>query len=715
MARAGTLGKILASGSPVAFTLAAAPAHRQNLFTYSDPTTVDGTTFPDNINVSAISSGYIPNPNGGYFNGGVAFSDNTVGRMAYKSMPGLSIGARYVISFYVLMGDGSAPSVGLDTVTGDFGIVARGNVCPNAATVTPVGSNVYRVSTHYHPAPSGDTSDNWGIVKFTGQSAKDFKVTGWQLEKVPAYNTTVGTYTPTGTTAEHGKYRLSTSTYRVMDATATVTVLEEGNGSKYSNAGSGAASGQVNDIAVHPSGNWIASVGASGLKAHAWSTASGFGSPCSSIPTLPDTGNFCAWSPDGAHLLVGTQSGARLYPFNATTGAFSADIMLSYGGAGFSGSVLAGVWRPTGLAFYVVSSDAPCMLGYAFSGSAITADFVPATNIPNAGRSIAVNPAGTRLIVGHAGTAANQTYMSMYLLASNSAIGALQTEPAVPPTAPVLALSVHPDGGHVAYADNSAAYLRGYVLTGGTAWGSALTALALDGVVNAGALKFSPAGNHVACGHANGNLISTVPFAGAYAAELAAPSTAAPGATGVGWSPDGKTLHVGGGSSAYHHAYQFSKASSETWTPNRLDGWVQAAAANYSRQGILVSSSYLPMTVFSEARAYSLKVGADALDSTAFQSTWKTFKQGLNQASGSLEAFRTTDTTLVASLTAKTPLALEFWDNTTDSSEPIARVRALAKGHGTDTSVADLVKEGFEFEAMADADNRVIAFPILAL
>jgi hypothetical protein len=78
------------------------------------------------------------------------------------------------------MDDNSVPSVGTGIAVGDFGIVFENNLVSTAATVTSVGGNVYRITVTITAA--GGAGLNIGVIKYTTQSAKGFRVTGYQLE-----------------------------------------------------------------------------------------------------------------------------------------------------------------------------------------------------------------------------------------------------------------------------------------------------------------------------------------------------------------------------------------------------------------------------------------------------------------------------------------------------------------------------------------------------
>jgi hypothetical protein len=114
----------------------------------------------------------------------IAFGHNgSTSSWAYKSF---SVTASTVtLSVYVQMDDGAAPSFGSATAshpTNDFALVAAsGSSNPLSYTVTAVGGGVYRVSGSVTA-----TGPNVGVVKYSGNSPRTFKVTGYQLEYSPA-------------------------------------------------------------------------------------------------------------------------------------------------------------------------------------------------------------------------------------------------------------------------------------------------------------------------------------------------------------------------------------------------------------------------------------------------------------------------------------------------------------------------------------------------
>lgn len=112
------------------------------------------------------------------FDNSIEFGDNSILRYAYKRNFTPTIGVSYNLSCYIEMEDGGAPVIGINSITGDFAIVMNGAFTPSDLVVTFVSGSIYRVS-------ASRTSINnvtvFGIIKYTGQSARKFKISGIQL------------------------------------------------------------------------------------------------------------------------------------------------------------------------------------------------------------------------------------------------------------------------------------------------------------------------------------------------------------------------------------------------------------------------------------------------------------------------------------------------------------------------------------------------------
>lgn len=114
------------------------------------------------------------------FAASLAFGDNSVQRYAYKAAS-ITNTVVYTVSIFVEMDDGTAPVVGGSSTTGDFGLVGDGNLLKSGALITRIGSsNVYRVSQSFTSATTGSRAH--GVVKYTGSTARTFRVIGIQVE-----------------------------------------------------------------------------------------------------------------------------------------------------------------------------------------------------------------------------------------------------------------------------------------------------------------------------------------------------------------------------------------------------------------------------------------------------------------------------------------------------------------------------------------------------
>lgn len=141
----------------------------QNLVTYSEGVL---SQYPTNGNVADASTtitGYAA---------AIQFGDNSLGRHAYKTYIPKS-GATYTISVIVQMDDNSAPVVTTSNAAGDFCLVGSTAVTIGTPVITSLGGNIYRVSAI--TVATGDSG--WGVVKYTTQSTKGFRITGIQVNE----------------------------------------------------------------------------------------------------------------------------------------------------------------------------------------------------------------------------------------------------------------------------------------------------------------------------------------------------------------------------------------------------------------------------------------------------------------------------------------------------------------------------------------------------
>ena len=142
---------------------------RTNLFINSEPTSNEG------------ASGGITYESFNWFLGFsncIKFGDDSSLRFRYGAT--VSATTQHTISAFVIMDDLSEPLVGVSSVTGDFAFVCGGITGGVANENIYYGNNIYRVST---TLTSGTNANNSGIIKYTSQSSKGFRVVGLQIEQ----------------------------------------------------------------------------------------------------------------------------------------------------------------------------------------------------------------------------------------------------------------------------------------------------------------------------------------------------------------------------------------------------------------------------------------------------------------------------------------------------------------------------------------------------
>jgi len=129
------------------------------------------------------------------FANSIQVGDNSVLSALYKSTQSWAAGPTYSFSFFVQMDDNSQPIIGLNATTGDFAIIVGGVLNNTTAKITRVNStDTYLVSVS---TTRNGGSASYGIIKYTTQSAKPFRITAMQNE-LGSYPTS---YIPTTTTA----------------------------------------------------------------------------------------------------------------------------------------------------------------------------------------------------------------------------------------------------------------------------------------------------------------------------------------------------------------------------------------------------------------------------------------------------------------------------------------------------------------------------------
>lgn len=161
---------------------------RTNLFTNSQFANGLTDALPRGGNLSAVTESFGPLGT----TTGIRFDGGGVTSYAYK--PGAAASTTYVISAFVYMEDGNPPTFGTGGGNRTFTIIlGAGLIDPSTYSVVYVGGNTWRVSGS---ATTGTTGlGNNGIVQYSSNQNRRFRVTGYQLE-AGTYSTS---YTPTTT------------------------------------------------------------------------------------------------------------------------------------------------------------------------------------------------------------------------------------------------------------------------------------------------------------------------------------------------------------------------------------------------------------------------------------------------------------------------------------------------------------------------------------
>lgn len=149
-----------------------APVSKRNRSSKTEPALVDlslGTGVSNAVTPIAGFSASLQVPGGAVGN-----------RIIYRDFGALA-NVQCILSFYVQMDDGLAPVVGNATPALNDFVIIIGNSAASGVygPVVAVGGGVYRVSMYR--TPSG-TLQNTGLLKQDTNSARGFRVTGFQLE-----------------------------------------------------------------------------------------------------------------------------------------------------------------------------------------------------------------------------------------------------------------------------------------------------------------------------------------------------------------------------------------------------------------------------------------------------------------------------------------------------------------------------------------------------
>ncbi|MBS9720160.1 hypothetical protein JYU29_05600 [Tianweitania sp. BSSL-BM11] len=118
-------------------------------------------------------------------NKGIAFSVATETTYVYKAHPAPAVGDTWTFSFFIEMDDGLAPNIGgAGAANGSdhpFAPFIHNALQPMSNwVVTDCGNKLYRVAvTHTAVA----TNSHIGVLKYPGNNARTFKISGYQIEK----------------------------------------------------------------------------------------------------------------------------------------------------------------------------------------------------------------------------------------------------------------------------------------------------------------------------------------------------------------------------------------------------------------------------------------------------------------------------------------------------------------------------------------------------
>lgn len=116
------------------------------------------------------------------FDHSIQFGNNSIVRNATKTFSTV-VGATYQVQVFVEMDDETVPKVGASNDnTADFSLVGGGNVI--TGTVALYKGNQYIVSGTFVEV----SASSCAIDKFTTQSAKGFRITGYMVQQIPAVN-----------------------------------------------------------------------------------------------------------------------------------------------------------------------------------------------------------------------------------------------------------------------------------------------------------------------------------------------------------------------------------------------------------------------------------------------------------------------------------------------------------------------------------------------
>lgn len=126
----------------------------------------------------------------------------------------------------------------------------------------------------------------------------------------------------------------------------------------------------------------------------------------------------------------------------------------------------------------------------------------------------------------------------------------------------------------------------------------------------------------------------------------------------------------------------YKEPAAGAYSLNRLSGKATFGAA--TSRTVLISGSYLPMTIAATANKMSRADEATLHETQAFQAAYKKRLVGLKSASGTLAEFDVTDQTFIDALVAGNPIVIE--DRSTAVAEP-SRTWALLESTQVEAAV----------------------------
>jgi hypothetical protein len=144
---------------------------RTNTYLNSEPTTNESSM----LGVTYESFNWVIG-----FTNCVKYGDNSATRYRYGGT--ISASTEYTLSAFVIMDDLSEPIIGGQTSDKDFSFVLGGSVVNPNSSVN-MGNNIWRVSSTAITSALPAATNN-GIIKYTAQSNKGFRVVGYQLEQL---------------------------------------------------------------------------------------------------------------------------------------------------------------------------------------------------------------------------------------------------------------------------------------------------------------------------------------------------------------------------------------------------------------------------------------------------------------------------------------------------------------------------------------------------